>query len=177
MNQPPSSHARRDFLRTCTVTGIGLASGLPLQHAVPATLPPTDANPPVRKIVVALTISESAAMATVAEWLPDGPFNILGSGSASALGGSKRGEVDSVAGRVRAALEEAEIQSGVKIRRVVVIAAGEGGWIETGIRSAQDLSIEVESIIVAPLGFASALERSCSPSAPGLENLPGEIKS
>ena len=162
MNQPPPNLARRDFLRTCAVTGIGLASGLPLQHAKPTALPPADANPTVRKIVVALTISASAAMATVAEWLPEGPFHILGSGSAFALGGTKRGAGDSMAARVRAALEEAEIQTHVKIRRVVVIAAGEGPWIETGIRSAQELGIEVESTIIAPADYASALERTCS---------------
>ena len=81
-----------------------------------------------------------------------------------------------MAARVRAALEEAEIQSGLKIRRVAVIAAGEGPWIKMGIRSAQELGIEVESTILASADYASALERARAPSPPGLGELAGEIK-
>lgn len=177
MKPEHSGIARRDFLRACTLAGFGLACGSPHQGAESAGLRPYDANPSVGGIVVGVAIGASAVCAAVAECLPHGTIKILGTGYASAFSGTKPGSVESVAARVRAALVEAEIQSDVMIRRVVVVAAREGSWLEMGLPSAQEFGIEVERIMVAPQNFASALENPRYSCALGLVKLAAGIEA
>jgi hypothetical protein len=87
MNKSPSAIGRRGFLRTCAVTGVGLASGFHRHLAKAAGSCSASGEPPLGDIVVGLEIGESKVCAAVAERLSDGTIKILGTGHAPSRGG------------------------------------------------------------------------------------------
>ncbi|MDP1589623.1 MAG: cell division FtsA domain-containing protein [Prosthecobacter sp.] len=105
-----SNLARRDFLRFC-------AAGI----ACPAV-----AKPPTKDIVVGLEFGVAKICAVVSERMPNGTIKVLGIGRSSSWGVTKYSikEDESVNACVHAALMDAEAQSGVKIRSVVLAVAG-----------------------------------------------------
>jgi len=113
--------ARRDFLRTCAVAGVALASGF-LRYPIEAAA----AAGPSGKMVVGLEIGTSKVCAVVTERLLDGTIQLLGIGRAPSRGIGRCGILDFEAASacVREALVDAEIKCDVMIRSVILAVAG-----------------------------------------------------
>jgi len=146
--------ARRDFLRACAVTGVGLASGFQHHVAQAAGVSPASGGPPSGDIVVGLEIGESKVCAAVAERLSDGTVKIRGIGHAQSWGVGRCGIVafEAAARCVRAALVKAEANADVMIGRVVLAVAGAtAGPFSSAPKTAADIC-EREDICYAHPG-------------------------
>ncbi len=122
----PNGVARRDFLRACAVTGLGLGFGFQRQGAEAGIPCPAGNKARGEAILVGLEIGTSKVCAVVAERLPDGTIKFLGIGRALSRGVTKYGivEIEAASACVREALVDAEIQSNVMIGSVVLAVAG-----------------------------------------------------
>lgn len=110
MNTHSLNPTRRDFIQFCAASTACTVFG----------------KPPTNDIVVGLEFGVAKICVAVCERLPDGTIKVLGIGQAPSWGVTKYSirDDESVNECVHAALLDAERQSGVKIRRVVLAVNG-----------------------------------------------------
>jgi cell division ATPase FtsA len=149
---------RRDFLRLCVSSGVGVAAGFG-RHLAKGVACPVVGKPPLGSIVVGLEIGTSKVCVAVAERLPDGTIQILGIGQAPSRGVTRYGIVNCEAASrcVAEALLDAEVKTDVMIRSVVLAVAGAGARIKNSIRCVKDLGVEIERTVFAPVASAHAV--------------------
>lgn len=168
MSKNESGVARRDFLRSTGLAGLGLGFQSNLAEGVSPDFAAAEAEAeivPHGDLLVGLDMGTSKVCVAVGERQTDGSITILGVGQAPSLG-IRAGEiVDSeVAGRcVREALVAAEVQCDVMIGSVQLAMYGEpsipgfGRRATNSIRFVQNLNIEVSDVVLRPIASAQAV--------------------
>lgn len=127
-SHPANGLGRRDFLRVAGITAFGLGFNLHRCLAEPASGSAAAETKAATSedIIVGLEIGTSKVCAAVAKRLPDGTIKLLGIGQAPSFDVTRQSIVDSDAPSacLRAALADAEGESNVKIRSVILAVAG-----------------------------------------------------